>query len=416
MDYQRNLDREIERLPQRPIPESAKSAILNFISDMRLEGLSAGRLYAYTLRLRTIAVSLQERFVNPTESDVKGFISGYMSHSTTWGSGKPHTPTENAVQAYQVTFKRFYKWLLGHNEDYPECVRWIKIKTPHRSKQKKPETVISEIEIKKMIDVCMNMRDKALISLLYDSGCRISEILTMNLKDVFYDQFGAKITVSGKTGVRVVRIVGDSVIYLRDWLKVHPDPDNLEAPLLTRLDGKVTERMDYEQVHALFRKIAKRAGFSRRIYPHLLRHTRASLLALNLKEPLLEKTMGWVHGSRMSQVYVHLDDSDVDAAILRSHGFKTEETNPELPKPKICNRCNEPNPSTATYCRKCWLPFDLKTALDQEKRVTTMTEALTVSPEVDPVIKTVLENMPEDTKLKLLESVLLGLQKQKTTK
>jgi site-specific recombinase XerC len=59
-----------------------------------------------------------------------------------------------------------------------------------------------------MLDATLNMRDKALISLLYDSGCRISELLTMDRKDLGFDQYGAKITVSGKTGVRAVRIVG----------------------------------------------------------------------------------------------------------------------------------------------------------------------------------------------------------------
>lgn len=45
-----------------------------------------------------------------------------------------------------------------------------------------------------------------------------------------------------------------------------------------------------------------------------------------------------------------------------------------------------------------------------------MTEELTVSPEVDPLVKTVLENMPEETKLKLLESVLLGLKQRQIPK
>jgi ribosomal protein L40E len=104
--------------------------------------------------------------------------------------------------------------------------------------------------------------------------------------------------------------------------------------------------------------------------------------------------------------------TEQDAAVLKAYGIDVQEHAPGEAKPKGCSRCNEINSSDATYCLKCWLTFDLKTALDQEKRVTTMTEALTVRPEVDPVIKTVLESMPEETKLKLLESVLLGLQKK----
>jgi integrase len=430
MNYSGKLEREKQNVRNLAIPQEAKAAILGFISDMTIEGLSPGRLYAYTLRLRIIASNLQEKFSNPSEQDIKDFITGYMNHKTTWGGNprvpfkqssseetvKGHKPSDNSLQGYQVTFKKFYKWYLGHNDSYPDCVRWIKIKTPHRSKQKKPESVISETEMKQLLDACMNMRDKALISLLYDSGCRISELLTMNRKDLAFDQYGAKITVSGKTGVRVVRIMGDSVVFLRDWLKIRPDQNNSNFPLFTRLDGNVKERMQYEQVHALFRKVIKRAGLERRIYPHLFRHTRATLLSMDLKEPVLEKTMGWVHGSKMSQVYVHLDDSDVDSAILKSHGVKVAENNKGLPTPKVCNRCGELNPSDSTFCRKCWLPFDIKTALDQEAKEKEIQEALTLSPDVDPVVRSVIENMPDETKYKLLESILKGLQVKKTPK
>lgn len=168
-----------------------------------------------------------------------------------WGSGEEHPPSGNAIQAYHVTLKRFYRWLLGDNETYPECVKWLKIRSPHRSREKKPESIVSEQELAKMLDATLNPRDKALISLLYDSGCRMSELLTMNRRNLGFDNYGAKIIVSGKTGVRAVRIVGDSVVYLRDWLNVHPDDQNPNAPLFTRVDRDILTRMTYEQGHSI---------------------------------------------------------------------------------------------------------------------------------------------------------------------
>lgn len=366
MDYSGLLEREKKKLGEVDIPNEARKAILGFISDMQLEKLSPGRLYAYILRLRTIASVLQERFMNPSENDVKEFFKYFMDKETKWGSGKPHKPTDNAVQAYQVTFKRFYKWYMGHNETYPDCVKWIKIKSPHKSKQKKPESIITESELKQLIDATMNQRDKALLSLLYESGCRISELLTMDIKDLNFDQYGAKITVTGKTGPRVVRIVGDSIFYIKEWLRVHPDKDNLNSPLFTRIDGNVKMRMEYDQVHAMFRKITKRAGFGidRRIYPHLFRHTRATLLSTVLKEPILEKTMGWVHGSRMTQTYVHLDDKDVDNAVLRSQGFNIDEEQPTVKTPIKCPRCGILQPSYAKVCTNCFMILDQSLAIN----------------------------------------------------
>ncbi len=410
MDYADLLKRESDKLAHLNISPACKAAIRGFIRDLTIDGISPGRLYAYVLRLRIIAADLGDKFTNPTAEDLKDFMARFGRKKVRWGSGEEHFPSGNAIQAYQVTLKRFYKWLLGDNEAYPECVKWLKIKTPHKSREKKPESIISETEIGRMLDAALNMRDKALITLLYDSGCRISELLTMDRRDLGFDQYGAKITVSGKTGVRTVRIVGDSVIYLRDWLKAHPDGQNPDAPLFTRVDGNINERMTYEQVHAMIKKVLKRAGITRRIYPHLFRHTRATLLSTNLKEPLLEKTMGWVHGSRMTQTYVHLTDADLDNAILRSHGIKPPETSPELPHPKECPRCGEPNASDARYCRKCWLPLDVEEAIKQSQRLEKIESAMQVMG-MDGKDKERLGTFGPEAKLELLASILSDMEK-----
>ncbi len=410
MDYSELLKRETNKLAHLNIPPASKDAIRGFIRDLTIDGISPGRLYAYILRLRIIAVDLGDKFTNPSAEDLKDFMARFGRRQVRWGSGEEHFPSGNAIQAYQVTLKRFYKWLLGDNEAYPECVKWLKIKSPHRSREKKPESIVSEKELSKMLDATLNMRDKALISLLYDSGCRISELLTMDRKDLGFDQYGAKITVSGKTGVRTVRIVGDSIVYLSDWLKAHPDGQNPDAPLFTRVDGNINERMTYEQVHSMFSKVVKRAGITRRIYPHLFRHTRATLLSTNLKEPLLEKTMGWVHGSRMTQTYVHLTDADLDNAILRSHGIKVEETSPELPHPKECPRCGEKNASDARYCRKCWLPLNIEEALKQSQRLEKIESAVQVM-DINEKDKERLGTFGPEAKLELLADLLIEIEK-----
>ena len=71
--------------------------------------------------------------------------------------------------------------------------------------EKLPEELLTEEEIQKMISSCANLRDRALVSVLYESGCRIGEIGNLRIKDVLFDEYGAKIDVLGKTGARRVR-------------------------------------------------------------------------------------------------------------------------------------------------------------------------------------------------------------------
>lgn len=49
-----------------------------------------------------------------------------------------------------------------------------------------------------MLSTCNNIRDITVISTLYDSGYRVSEMLTIKVKDIGFDEFGMRLTVRGK--------------------------------------------------------------------------------------------------------------------------------------------------------------------------------------------------------------------------
>lgn len=104
------------------------------------------------------------------------------------------------------------------------------------------------------------------------------------------------------------------------------------------------------------KKIAKRAGIKKRIYPHLFRHTRATRLLAKVPESIGAKYMGWVSGSKMVGAYIHLASEDVDEAILRMHGIKTNGNNKDL-EVKQCPRCLMVNPATSRFCSRCGLPL-----------------------------------------------------------
>lgn len=101
---------------------------------------------------------------------------------------------------YKMILKRFFKWLRGF-DDYPDEVKWIKV-TVKRRKNLLPEELLTEEDVKKLIDSADYPRDKALVSLLYESGCRIIELNTLTIKHVSFDDYGAQIVVSGGKGMR----------------------------------------------------------------------------------------------------------------------------------------------------------------------------------------------------------------------
>ena len=70
------------------------------------------------------------------------------------------------------------------------------------------------------------------------------------------------------------------------------------------------------------KRIAKRAGLSRPVHPHMLRHTRMTELARVLTEQELKVVAGWGRTSKMAGVYVHLSGRDAEAALRKAarHG------------------------------------------------------------------------------------------------
>jgi hypothetical protein len=68
-------------------------------------------------------------------------------------------------------------------------------------------------------------------------------------------------------------------------------------------------------------KIAKKAGINKRIHPHLFRHSRATYMANFLTEAQMNAYFGWVQGSSMPSIYVHLPGCDIDDAVLKANGI-----------------------------------------------------------------------------------------------
>lgn len=273
------------------------------------------------------------------------------------------------------------KWLTCSSQDH--LLEYIKI-INSKGKKLHPEDMITSDERDALIDKSTNPRDKAIIALLYDSGCRIGELLSMRVKDVKFDENGARVTFpKGKTGERTIRVVF-ATSYLRLWLDNHEYKDDMDAPLFYSLKGEYINReksfkeignptnkklttLSDEGVRRRLKITGKNAGINRNIHPHLFRHTRASELANTLTEQQLKKHLGWTQSSNMAAIYVHMNDSDLDNAILKVSGIDVEETSTKLSSKVVkCPRCKDLNAPSTDYCTKCGMPLSQKAIEEME--------------------------------------------------
>jgi len=228
--------------------------------------------------------------------------------------------------------------------------------------------MLTQKDIKKLINACNHPRDQALIAILYESAGRAEEIVRLKVGSIVFDEFGAKVALEGNTGARVIRLV-DSVPYLQTWLNVHPYRDNPKAALWCKIrKGLGNDSIQYHNVRKLVVGLAKDVGIKKPCTPHKLRHARLTELAKYLPEQKLKVYAGWTPGSRMTGTYVHLSGKDLDDDILQLHGITPKKLEKPLEKGALktqqCVRCKRDNPATAQYCQ-CGMILDKKLAIEK---------------------------------------------------
>jgi integrase/recombinase XerD len=117
------------------------------------------------------------------------------------------------------------------------------------------------------------------------------------------------------------------------------EPNNPDSPLWTTFDSKedLIKPLHYGSIRMKVKRLAKKAKINKRIHPHLFRHSRCTYIANYLTEAQMNIYFGWIQGSNMPGVYVHLSGRDVDYAILKANGdiekdAKTTNVQTESPK------------------------------------------------------------------------------------
>ncbi len=337
------------------ISESDKVDIIKLVEHLQTRDISKLRAAKYIYHLLVLARIAGRPLRELAKEDIEKLV-GWI---------KASNYAEETKHGYKVALKKFYQWLKGCNEDeheYPQEVRWIK--TTIKKRRLLPEALLTTEELKTLIEATENPRDRALILTHYESGCRIGETLSLKILNVQFDQYGATLIVDGKTGPRRVRVIVAAPA-LSSWLNIHPLRNDLNAPLWVGV-GTVGryEPLNYDGVRALLKRLAKKTGLNKRLYTHLLKHTRATELANILTEAQMKELLGWVQGSDMPSVYVHLSGREVDGALLKAHGItlnQEEKAKLELTF-TICPRCKQKAGPESQFCPSCGMVLDMKAA------------------------------------------------------
>jgi len=148
--------------------------------------------------------------------------------------------------------------------------------------RRRPPEVLNEAEAIALLKACSTraptgVRNRALIAVLWRCGLRISEALSLELRDVDLQAGTVRVRHGKGDRSRTVGLNEQTTALLARWLdrrkKIGP---GARAPIFCTLQGG---RLDSSYVRRLLPRLAAKAGIDRRVHAHGLRHTYASELA-----------------------------------------------------------------------------------------------------------------------------------------
>ncbi|EJT5920210.1 tyrosine-type recombinase/integrase [Clostridium perfringens] len=214
---------------------------------------------------------------------------------------------------------RHYKDFLYHvNKDKPSSKNILKIKEPrHKIK------ILTKEEIQKVYNATTNIRDEFLIKLLFETGFRIGEALSLFIEDIIFDHNnGHRIKLvdrgelsngaSQKSGERTIHISQELIDLFDDY--AYEVLDELEIDtnfVFVKLRGANKGKpLEYQDVSDLFKRLKKKTGID--VHAHLFRHTHATIYYQTTKDiKQVQERLGHSQIQTTMNMYLHPSDEDI---------------------------------------------------------------------------------------------------------
>lgn len=226
-----------------------------------------------------------------------------------------------STQARMISgLKRFFEYLILENliEENP----LQNIETP-KIGRKLPETLsVEEIDliIKNINTKSKNkLRNTALIEVLYSCGLRVSELITLKISDLFFDESVIKVTGKGNKE-RFVPISKEAINYVNKYLDEERNlkkikKGNVDTLFLNERGSGLSRNM----IYIILDQLKKKANIKKKIGPHTLRHSFATHLIENGADLITIQKMLGHENIVTTERYLHVSKKHLVESISKHH-------------------------------------------------------------------------------------------------
>ena len=292
--------------------------IKNYQSYLKIErGLSKNTVDNYSFDIERLCLFLQENKIEVSplkisEETLQQFIYFISSQ------------VNARSQARIISgLKSFFSYLIF--EDYRSDNPLELIESP-KIGRKLPDTLsIDEIDnLISAIDLSTNegARNRAMLEMLYGCGLRVSELVSLKISDLFFEEGFIKVTGKGNKQrfVPVGELAQKYIQIYRDTVRVHLaiKKGHEDTLFLNRRGSQLTRAM----IFTIIKNLAVEIGLNKKISPHTFRHSFATHLLENGADLRSIQLMLGHESITTTEVYLHLDRTFLTEVVNTYHPRK----------------------------------------------------------------------------------------------
>ena len=258
-----------------------------------------------------VAADLQQLILDADVNTIRSYMSQLLEQQY----------SKSTTARKIATLRSFYKFLVKRN--YIESNPVVAIKTPKQDKKLPKFLELSDVE--RLLNTppansWLGARDRAILEVLYSTGMRVSEVVSLNMDDV--DFLGEVIHIRGKGKKERLSPIGSSALqaiqnYIEFRNKRMANDSNFDAKVL--FANKHGQRLSTRSVRRKMDKYLRQAGLDPSISPHTLRHSFATHMLNNSADLRSVQEMLGHQSLSTTQVYTHVSTTRIKDVYDSSH-------------------------------------------------------------------------------------------------
>lgn len=247
----------------------------------------------------------------------------WLNRQSAGKKNSPHATLNKKTQNYYlISLRAFLKYLARQEISSLPAERIELAKTNERSLD-----LITGEELKRLLEApdgndLKSFRDRAILHLLFSTGLRVSELCSLP-RDINLN--ADELSIKGKGGkIRVVFLSDDTKKIVKDYLKARKDMD---GALFARIDERKIKSdssgLNFRSIERIVKHYAIKAGISKKVTPHTIRHCFATDLLSNGADLRSVQMLLGHSNISTTQIYTHITDKHLRNIHKKFHNKKS---------------------------------------------------------------------------------------------